>query len=188
MSVELEPVAIVPADRKLESARCVLRRPLLSDAQAILATIKSPGFPRDLPLAQLQSLEAIERSLRHRQEGWAKGSRFDFCVERRGEDELLGIVQVVVEPEPHTWALGFWLRPTDWGRGYATECSRAVIDFAFAELGATDIRAGTALSNHASQAVLAKLGFVFKQDDPDGYRFEHKPVATREYLLRRREA
>ena len=46
-----------------------------------------------------------------------------------------------------------------WGKGYATEAARAVIDHAFTALGHQDLLAGARVSNPASRRVLEKCGF-----------------------------
>lgn len=49
---------------------------------------------------------------------------------------------------------------TLWGRGYATEAVRAVVDHAFGPLGLRRIEAGAYATNPASIRVLEKNGFV----------------------------
>ena len=55
--------------------------------------------------------------------------------------------------------LGYWLGVPFWGRGYATEAARALIDHAFAELGHDMLSSGARVSNPASRRVLEKCGF-----------------------------
>lgn len=55
--------------------------------------------------------------------------------------------------------LGYWLTPTAWGRGYATEAARAVIDAARRTLGLRRLTATCWHDNPASARVLEKLGF-----------------------------
>jgi ribosomal-protein-alanine N-acetyltransferase len=64
------------------------------------------------------------------------------------------------DPETRAYEIGFQLRPEFWGRGYATEASRAVIAHAFGALQATVLFAGHHPRNDASGALLAKLGFT----------------------------
>jgi RimJ/RimL family protein N-acetyltransferase/quinol monooxygenase YgiN len=54
--------------------------------------------------------------------------------------------------------LGYWIGTEHWGNGYATEASRAVIEYGFATLGLDRIFASHFASNPASGRVLAKLG------------------------------
>jgi RimJ/RimL family protein N-acetyltransferase len=55
--------------------------------------------------------------------------------------------------------LGYWLGVPFWGCGYATEAVRAVIDYAFGELGHEVLHSGARVSNPASRRVLEKCGF-----------------------------
>jgi RimJ/RimL family protein N-acetyltransferase len=55
--------------------------------------------------------------------------------------------------------IGYWLGRHYWGRGYATEAVRAVIDHAFGDLGHDVLQAGARVSNPASRRVLEKCGF-----------------------------
>ena len=54
---------------------------------------------------------------------------------------------------------GYWLTPSAWGRGYATEAGRAVVAIARHALGLKRLQAGHFVDNPASGRVLTKLGF-----------------------------
>ncbi|NEE00998.1 GNAT family N-acetyltransferase [Phytoactinopolyspora halotolerans] len=68
--------------------------------------------------------------------------------------------------------LGYRLRREAWGRGLATEGSRALIDHAFINLGAESVTAQTMFVNTASRRVMEKSGmrhaktFHVHVDDP----------------------
>ena len=58
-------------------------------------------------------------------------------------------------------ALGYRLRRSAWGQGYATEGSRALVEHAFAELGADEVVATTMTVNTGSRRVLEKAGLRY---------------------------
>lgn len=60
------------------------------------------------------------------------------------------------EPE-----LGYRLRRSAWGRGYASEGSLALVDLAFTDLGASRVYAETMAVNRASRRVMEKTGLRF---------------------------
>ena len=68
--------------------------------------------------------------------------------------------------------LGYRLRQSAWGKGYATEGSHALVDKGFSELGVQRIYAETMAVNTASRRVLEKAGlklarsFHLSWDDP----------------------
>jgi RimJ/RimL family protein N-acetyltransferase len=57
--------------------------------------------------------------------------------------------------------LGYRLRKSAWGQGYATEGSRALIDKGFAEFGVQRVVAFTMIVNVASRRVMEKAGLRF---------------------------
>lgn len=55
--------------------------------------------------------------------------------------------------------LGYWIARPYWGRGYATEAGRALVDIA-STLGLAELNSSHFLDNPASGRVLEKLGFT----------------------------
>ncbi len=55
--------------------------------------------------------------------------------------------------------LGYWIARPHWGRGYATEAGRAVVDIAHNALRLPRLKAAHFMDNPASGRVLHKLGF-----------------------------
>jgi RimJ/RimL family protein N-acetyltransferase len=72
------------------------------------------------------------------------GALIGVCGVDRGDDGL---------------EIGYWLGVPYWGRGYATEAVRALIDHAFDDLQCEALVAGARVSNPASRRVLEKCGF-----------------------------
>jgi len=58
--------------------------------------------------------------------------------------------------------LGFAVRHSDWGHGYATDAARTLITFGFGELGLHRISAAAAPDNAASVAVIKRLGMTYE--------------------------
>ncbi|MGH3077464.1 MAG: GNAT family N-acetyltransferase [Gaiellaceae bacterium] len=85
--------------------------------------------------------------------------------------------------------LGYRLRKSAWGKGYATEGSRALIDKGFAELGVGRVVAFTLAVHIASRRVMEKAGLryvrTFHQPWPD--RIEGDEKGDVEYALLRSE-
>ena len=55
--------------------------------------------------------------------------------------------------------VGYWLGVAYWGRGFATEAVRALIDHAFGDLEHEALISGARVNNPASRRVLEKCGF-----------------------------
>jgi RimJ/RimL family protein N-acetyltransferase len=81
--------------------------------------------------------------------------------------------------------LGYRLRKAAWGKGYATEGSRALIEKGFSALGVKRVVASTMVVNVASRRVLEKAGLkfvrIFHQEWPD--KIEGDEQGDVEYAL-----
>lgn len=86
-----------------------------------------------------------------------------------------------LRPHGEIFAFGFHLRPAHWGRGYATEAARAVIDYAFNALGQTTLFAGHHPQNERSKRALVALGFEYWQHS----LYEPTGLQHPGYLLKR---
>ncbi len=64
----------------------------------------------------------------------------------------------IVSPENRTADMGYGLNSDFYGRGYATEAARAVLDFGFNDLGLHRIWATVDVNNDASRRVLERIG------------------------------
>jgi [ribosomal protein S5]-alanine N-acetyltransferase len=83
-------------------------------------------------------------------------------------------------PAEQVHELGFHLRPTHWGHGFAMEAARAAIAYGFQTIGAKGLSAGHHPDNVSSKKVIEKLGFRYSHD-------EHFPALAMDipyYLLR----
>jgi RimJ/RimL family protein N-acetyltransferase len=57
--------------------------------------------------------------------------------------------------------LGYFLKPSAWGKGYATEIARRLLEFAFRESPLEELVASVHHENLASKKVLEKSGFIY---------------------------
>jgi RimJ/RimL family protein N-acetyltransferase len=91
--------------------------------------------------------------------------------------------------QPDEVELGYRLRKAAWGKGYATEGSRALIQKGFADLGVRRVVASTMVVNVASRRVMENAGLrfvrAFHQPWPD--KIEGEEQGDVEYALLRSE-
>ena len=58
--------------------------------------------------------------------------------------------------------LGYYLASSFWGRGYATEAARVLLEFAYGSLGVHRVEAEVVPGNDASVRVLERAGFKYE--------------------------
>ena len=89
--------------------------------------------------------------------GAVNGREGEACFVIMLGDTLIGACGI--DPREDAPELGYWLGARYWGRGYATEAVRAVIDYAFGDLQHGSLQAGARVTNPASRRVLEKCAF-----------------------------
>ena len=104
---------------------------------------------------------------RHREDA-ERGNALHLALERRADGALLGAIGLAVEPEHGRAEIGYWVGVRYWGAGYATEATRALIAYAFDELGLNRVFAFHLSTNPASGRVMEKAGMRF-----EGTRRQH---------------
>lgn len=177
----------------LETDRVILRRFTPADVDLVTALDADPAVMqyinggRPTPREEIRD-DYLPAWLAY----YERGDRYGFwaAIEKRS-GSFLGWFHL--RPEPGDPAddpeLGYRLRASAWGQGYATEGSRALIRRAFEELGARRVHATTMAVNVGSWRVMEKAGLryvrTFHQPWPD--RIEGEEQGDVEYALTRAE-
>jgi RimJ/RimL family protein N-acetyltransferase len=90
-----------------------------------------------------------------------EGTGARLAIDRVSDGSFIGWCSLTRwNPDYRSASLGYCLDGTAWGRGYATEAARAVLQWAFDTLDLNRVQAETDTRNLASARVLGKLGFV----------------------------
>ncbi len=140
----------------LETERLVLRSPTLSDATAIAAGVGDWQVAKNLARVPHPYTQSDAEALLAR-----VGVTADLVL---GITLKCGAAYIggcgAHACADGAYEIGYWLARPYWGFGYASEAARAVVNYAFEVLRATDLKAGWFDDNPNSGRVLQKLGFV----------------------------
>jgi RimJ/RimL family protein N-acetyltransferase len=148
--------------RSLRTDRLVLRPTEAGDAQRFVEIQSDWNVVRMLRLAPWPpSIDAMRAWVEEHDAERRAGTAFRFAIVCDGR--VIGCCDVD-EIADGGGDLGYWLERPAWGHGYAQEAARAVIDFAFEDLGLAELTAGHAAENTASGRVLERLGFAHVRD------------------------
>lgn len=104
------------------------------------------------------SEELAKAFIAEQRSAFNKGQEWVWAVCLKDGLTLVGCVGVVFEDEMSA-ELGYWLGEPYWGKGYASEAGRAVIDHVFNTCTLWELNARHLFTNPASGWVLTKLGF-----------------------------
>ena len=151
----------------LETERMYLRRFRSEDAQLLFDLDSDPEVMRFIskgpptPMPRIQN-EFIPRFLDYYSQSPPRG----FWAAHLGEsNEFIGWFHLRPDKiSPEEMELGYRLRRNAWGRGLATEVSRALVRNALGQWHYPKVCARTLAGNFASRRVLEKAGLSFECD------------------------
>jgi RimJ/RimL family protein N-acetyltransferase len=153
------------AEPVFSTARLVLRRWREDDREQWQAHLNTPEVRQYL--AGMLDAQQAAASFARMLASWDDGRTGFLALERRADGALIGtcgIGPVFDEPAPEPLAsglqLGWQLRSDAWGRGYATEAAKVLLDYGFATLSLVTVWAQTSERNRASWAVMQRLGMT----------------------------
>lgn len=164
----------------IETERLMLREILPSDRAAMFRLDSDSEVHRHLggrPVTDIGQTDEVIRFIR-RQYAENGIGRWAVCDRHSGVFMGWAGLKWVTEPvnaHHHYYDLGYRLARAHWGRGYATEAARAVLDYAFRVVGTDAVYALTECGHAASGRVLLKSGFRLAG------RFEWEGVAHHWY-------
>ena len=137
----------------LETTRLSLRAPRREDAKVLAALANEVRVA--VNTARLPHPYRVEEADEFIAAANAREGEACFVVIRDGR--LIGACSI--DPREEAPELGYWFGVSFWGRGYATEAARAVVDYAFGDLGYETLHSGARVSNPAARRVLEKCAF-----------------------------
>lgn len=162
----------------LETERLILRRFTESDVDNLVELDSDPEVMRYLnggtpTPREVVRLDILPRFLSYYQR--LDGYGYWAAIEK-STNEFLGWFCLHPEDsaDPDNIALGYRLRRSSWGRGYATEGARALIDKGFTELGMRRVYATTYEHNIASRRVMEKVDMTLVRK----YRMTPEQIAA----------
>ncbi len=154
----------------LTTDRLILRQLTRADADAICAIFSSPEVLRFLNNDPVDTPEKAVSMIDWLAQNYHNHTGIDWGITVRGGDNrVIGMCGLYDwDRENRHIDLGYHLLPAEWGKGYATEASHALITWGFASLDVHRIQADCTAGNDASERVMIKCGFTF-----EGIRREH---------------
>ena len=134
--------------------------PLTEEHTELLVELDSdPEVLRFISGRALSRDEVLERWLPRRLRADAAARGIGYWAGFHHSGRFLGWWALAIDEEdPETAELGYRLRHGAWGRGYATEGSRALLDHALVTLGLPRVWAVTMAVNLSSRRVMERLG------------------------------
>jgi RimJ/RimL family protein N-acetyltransferase len=167
---------------EVRTERLILRRWRESDREPFARMNADPKVMEFFPatLSREESDELADRIEAHFVEHGFGG----FAAELKETGEFIGFIGLAVPRFEAAFTpcveIGWRIAAKHWGQGLATEGARAVVEFAFAELGLREIVSFTTVENMRSRRVMERLGMTHDAEDD----FDH-PLVPEGHAMRR---
>ena len=147
---------VTPPDR-FETRQLVLRRPRLSDADDIFDHYAAdPAVTRYVTWRPHRDRSEVGPFLQSQLARWDSGEAFSWAITRPSEDRVIGMIGCRIRE--HAADIGYVVSRSYWGRGYATEAAKAVVDWAESLDTIFRVWAVCDVANKGSARVLEKVG------------------------------
>jgi RimJ/RimL family protein N-acetyltransferase len=157
----------------LETERLALRRFTADDADLLIELDSDPEVMRYLTGGEPTAPEVVRNddipAILASYERWG-GDFGTFAAYEKDGNTFIGWLYLRPGREPDAPLdvadIGYRLRRSAWGNGYATEGSQALLHKGFTELGLRLVWAETAVVNRRSRNVMEKLGMTLTRAIP----------------------
>ena len=143
---------------EIKTERLLLRPLTVADVDAVWQWCSDERVARYMVYPTYTEKEPLIEWLRSVEE---QEDVYEFGFVRLSDGALIGSGSIGPARKTGFWGFGYNLRYDCWGKGYATEAAKAMIDFAKTTFGATRFRSSHVEPNLASGHVMEKCGLRF---------------------------
>lgn len=169
----------------LDTARLVLEPMVERHADVFFEPLQNDALYQWISVAKPPDLDGLRQQWRRTecrlspdgQTAWAT-----WALRRKLDGVYLGRVDAEITLTMEASNVGYYLFPSHWGQGYATEAVRAVTEHLLSQ-GVHRLVATVTAGNTASERVLQKAGYAFTRVRVGNDIVLGEPMDDREYVL-----
>lgn len=147
----------------IETERLILRELQLSDAQGMFELDSDPAVHKYLGNKPVNNIEECIKTIELVRKQYQENGVGRFAMLEKATGNFMGWTGIKFITEPinnhvNFYEVGYRIIQKYWGNGYATESTKASLDFAFNQLNANEVYGITNVENLKSVRVLEKCG------------------------------
>lgn len=146
--------------------RLILREIQQTDAEDLFEMDRNVEVMKFIGVPPLSTIEEVYPMIDMLQKQYSENGIGRWAVELKSTGEVIGwcglkLFDQEIDGNINFYELGYRFKPQHWSKGYATESSKAWMDYAFNKLKTDRVFGMTDPRHKASRHVLEKLGFKF---------------------------
>lgn len=168
----------------LESERLLLRPLTVEDAETIFES-----WARDEEVARYmrwnlhKNVDETKEWLVAEEAAVNENDNYTWGFVLKENRRLIGSGGLVFSQAHQMYEIGYNLARDCWGKGFATEAAKKIIEYAKMELGARQLFATHAIDNVASGKIIEKIGFIYQNVATYSSYDGSKKFQSNEYLM-----
>ncbi len=152
----------------VETPRLILREILREDNEAIFAMDSDPNVHRYLGNKPLSSIAEVSAIIDFIHTQYVENGIGRWAVVEKESNSFIGwaglkYITDVVNSHTNYYDLGYRFMQHAWGKGYATEAAKALLNYGFKSMDLTTIYAIADSDNTSSHHVLQKAGLALAE-------------------------
>lgn len=148
-------------NKTITTERLVLRIFEKSDAETVTKLCNNYNiYKNTLYLPYPYSIDYALSWIENHLDNFNVDKSYEFAITDKGTGKLYGAIALSNNQRFHNGEIAYWIGEEFWGNGYATEASKAILEFAFNVKQYHKVYARHFASNLASGKVIEKLGML----------------------------
>ncbi|HAQ41795.1 MAG TPA: hypothetical protein DCM73_13840 [Clostridiales bacterium] len=147
----------------VETERLIIREFEEDDILSLYKIENNPRIIEFIPWSKLSTLNDCRRKIKKCIAGYRKYRLNSWAVVVKETSEVIGVTQLFYSNKVKGVEIGTKILPEYWSMGYASELSKAVIDYGLYELGIDEITAVTDINNAGAIKSLINTGMTLKK-------------------------
>ena len=152
----------------METERLILRLYTDFDREDLIKLFTDEAVMKHVDTGVFSQEKAEEIWLKLIEKFYPQGITTIYAVDDKTDGHYIG--HAAIRPRPireDEWEISYILKSAEWGKGYATELARKLVEIGFDELNLPALYATVDTDNFASIHVLEKIGMRHLRDEYD---------------------
>lgn len=150
----------------METERLIIREKTLADKEELFKLHSDLEVQKYTGESIVESIEVIEEAIKRRVKDYKTYGYGRWVLEDKKSKRFIGWAGLLYLPEFDKIDIGYRLNQEFWGKGYATEASKAILEYGFNTLKLDLIIAIALPENKASIRIMQKIGMEFDKIAP----------------------
>ncbi len=146
---------------QIKTKRLVLKRPDIENVSKIVqyaGNKKISDMTLNLPYPYQEEDAVFWINMAN--QGFKSGEAYIFGITLIEKNEFVGGISLTINKRFNRGEIGYWIAEPFWNKGYATEATKAIIQFGFEDIKLNKILSNHITENPASGKVMIKNGMI----------------------------